>query len=89
MKNNEVAYYDKTGQRISPGDIIQCDETGKSELVYLLDAPDKGTLGILATNPKYLAHHPHYDLEYYPLNPHDTAKHWAVVATGVGAQSKK
>lgn len=84
MKKNEVAYYDKIGQRISPGDIIQCDETGRSELVYLLDAPDKGTLGILATNPKYLEHHPYCDLEYYPLTPHDTAKHWTVVATGVG-----
>ena len=84
MKKNEVIYYDKTGQRINPGDIIQCDETGKSELVYLLDAPDKGALGILATNPKYLARHPDCDLEYYPLSRNDTARHWLIVAKGVG-----
>ena len=84
MKKNEVIYYDKNGQRINPGDIIQCDETGKSELVYLLDAPIKGTLGTLASNPKFLEHHPHGDLEYYALSPNDTAKHWEIVATGVG-----
>ena len=88
MKKNEVVYYDKNGRRINPGDIIQCDETGKSELVYLLDAPDKGTLGTLATNPKFLEHYPHCDLEYYPLVPHDTAKHWEIVARGVGCKNQ-
>ena len=57
-------YLDKNGVEIKPGSIINCGD-GKPEKVYITE---DDRLGICATNPKYLEHHPDADIEYYPLD---------------------
>lgn len=67
-------YKDKHGNIIKEFDTIRHDD-GDSEVVYACGDND---LGVQATNPEFLKHHPEADIEYYPLSEFDLSE-WEIV----------
>lgn len=74
-------YYDKNGTLVKPGDRLFFDEDGSTEEVLLCEnsySDKEYELGINATNPDYLKHHPDAKLEAYPLYQFDH-NHYEVI----------
>ena len=72
------SYHDKHGNEILAGMTIRYDD-GDVELVYAItDGSGDEDLGIMATNPDYVKHHPNCEIKYYSLSSIGT-REWEIV----------
>lgn len=72
-------FLDKHGREIKASMTIQHDN-GETEKVYAVtDAYGDESLGVMATNPEYLKHHPEHDIEYYDLSNFNTTSEWEII----------
>ena len=74
MEKTIRKYYDKNGTLVKPGDRLLFDEDGSVEEVILLEnsySDKEYELGVKATNPDYLKHHPWATVQGYPLYQFD------------------
>lgn len=66
-----IKWFDRNGVQILEGDTVRDMETGKEELVYEChpqDYPDQLSLGVNASNEKFLELHPTWPREIYPFS---------------------
>lgn len=61
-------YMDCDGELIQPGHILLCPDDIRRKVYKCTDQNWHEDLGILATNPVFLQHHPDWPLEFYSLN---------------------
>lgn len=71
-------YLDRTGTEIAAGDMIESPDGVVMQVHECMDQHGNEDLGILATNPDFLKHHPDHDLEFYSLNQIGV-KEWQIV----------
>lgn len=72
------AFLDKHGHEIKAGMTIQHDN-GETEKIYAVTgAYGDESLGVIATNPEYLKHHPEHNIEYYDLTNFDLSE-WEII----------
>ena len=68
---SNVRWFDCRGAELHEGDKIRDIDTGKVELVYACHPagrPNELSLGINASNEKFLEHHPEFSREIYPFS---------------------
>lgn len=64
-------WYDRNGVLLVDGDIVREVDTGEEELVYECHPngyPDQLSLGINASNERFLELHPEWSREIYPFS---------------------
>lgn len=67
----KIRWFDCNGAEIHDGDTIRDTDTGKEELVYECHPagrPDELSLGINASNERFLELHPECSREIYPFS---------------------
>lgn len=73
-------FYDKCGVKIQPGHILYCSADNSYHLVHETQTSSGDcSLGITATNPDFLKHHPDADIEFYGLSEFSTDDTFEVV----------
>lgn len=68
---SEIRWFDCDGVEIHEGDKIRDLDTGREELVYACHpsgCPDQLSLGINASNEKFLERHPEQAQKIYPFS---------------------
>lgn len=67
---SKIRWFDRNGVEIFEGDTVRDVDTGKEELVYEChpqDYPEDTSLGLNASNEKWLENHPTWPREIYPF----------------------
>lgn len=67
---SKMRWFDRNGVELHEGDIIRDVDSGKEERVYAChpaDCPEGESLGVNASNERWLELHPEYPREIYPF----------------------
>ena len=67
----KIRWFDRNGAEIFEGDTLRCVCTGREERVYECHpegCPDEVSLGLNASNEKFLELHPDWSREIYPFS---------------------
>lgn len=71
-------YFDKNGIEVKAGMILRHDDGEENEVYECGDEFGSSDLGFMASNPRFLEHHPDLPVEYYPLSQFNLAE-WQIV----------
>lgn len=67
---SKTRWFDRNGVELHDGDIVRDVDSGREERVYACHPdgyPDEQSLGLNASNEKWLERHPEWSREIYPF----------------------
>lgn len=71
-------YFDKNSEEIHAGMTLRHDDGEEKKVYECGDEFGTANLGFMASNPRFLKHHPDWPVEHYPLHQFNM-KEWEIV----------